>query len=74
MNTLPIEQFLDKARVAIKSNQKNVTFDIKEIQALSDSLAVVMTRVAGNLDTQLYAMLTTTSTPQSVNMDGGGFS
>lgn len=72
LNTLPIENFLDKARIAIKSNQKHLTLDIKEVQSLVDSLAVTMTRIAGDLDNQLNA---TESTPSvlSINMDGGGF-
>ena len=47
LNTLPIEEFLDKARLAIKSNQKNLTLTIKEVTDLQNSLSVVMTRVAG---------------------------
>lgn len=47
LNTLPIEDFLDKARVAIKTNQKNLTLSIKEIADLQNSLSVVMTRLAG---------------------------
>jgi len=67
LNTLPIEMFLDKARIATKSNQKNLILDIKEVQALADSLAVVMTRLAGQ---------TVTSAPidsLQVSMDGGKF-
>jgi len=72
LNTLPIEMFLDKARIAIKSNQKHLTLDIKEVQSLSDSLAVAMTRIAGDLDNKLTAVESTPSV-FSVNMDGGGF-
>lgn len=71
INTLPIENFLEKARIASKSNQKQVVLDIKDAQALYDSLAIVMTRLTGKLDEQL-------SKPQEetiiqVSMDGGGF-
>lgn len=72
LNTLPIEQFLDKARIAIKSNQRNLTLDIKEIQALSDSLAIVMTRLSGKLDAQMQ-VAESQPTVLSINMDGGGF-
>lgn len=72
INTLPIEIFLDKARIAIKSNQKHLTLDIKEVQSLSDSLAVAMTRIAGDLDSKLAAFESTPSVI-SINMDGGGF-
>lgn len=70
LNTLPIEDFLDKARIAIKSNQKNLTLSIKEVTDLQNSLAVVMSRLAGNLDVLVQ------NPPQeqvTVNMDGGKF-
>ena len=72
LNTLPIEQFLEKAKIAIKSNQKHLTLDIKEVQSLVDSLAITMTRLAGDLDSQIAAINNSTPTI-SVNMDGGGF-
>lgn len=72
LNTLPIETFLDKARIAIKSNQKHLTLDIKEVQSLSDSLAVAMTRIAGDLDEKLNSA-ESAPTVIHVNMDGGGF-
>ena len=72
LNTLPIENFLDKAKIAIKSNQKHLTLDIKEVQSLVDSLAVTMTRIAGDLDTQLSSVENSPAVV-SVNMDGGGF-
>jgi hypothetical protein len=50
LNTFPIEDFLDKARIAIKTNQKNITLTIKEVSDLQNSLSVVMTRLAGELD------------------------
>jgi hypothetical protein len=70
LNTLPIEDFLDKARVAIKSNQKNLTLTIKEVTDLQNSLSVVMTRLAGELD-----QMTSTAQPSTVEikMDGGKF-
>lgn len=47
LNTFPIEDFLNKARVAIKTNQKGLTLSIKEVTDLQNSLSVVMTRLAG---------------------------
>jgi hypothetical protein len=72
LNTLPIEDYLNKARVAVKSNQKQVVLDIKEAQALYDSLTVVMTRLAGELD-QVLAVASQNTGPTQINMDGGGF-
>jgi hypothetical protein len=71
LNTLPIENLLDKIRIANKSGQKTVVLDIKEAVSISDSLALVMTRLAGKLDEQL------TKPPVEeviqVSMDGGTF-
>jgi hypothetical protein len=70
LNTLPIEDFLDRARIAIKSNQKNLTLSIKEATDLQNSLAVVMTRLTGELD-----QITASAAPETVviSMDGGKF-
>jgi hypothetical protein len=68
LNTVPIENFLDKARIAVKSNQRSLTLDIKEVQALADSLAVTMTRLAGSNVQQ-----TTEPSSFQVKMDGGNF-
>jgi hypothetical protein len=70
INTISIENFLDKARIANKSGQKTVVLDIKEAINLADTLALVMTRLSGKLDEEL-------SRPQveevvQVSMDGGG--
>ena len=68
LNTLPIEDFLDKTKIAIKSNQKAVTLSIKEATDLQNSLAVVMTRLSGQLD-----QLASASSTVEVKMDGGRF-
>jgi dynactin complex subunit len=72
LNTVPIENYLDKVRIAGKSKAKTVILDINEAQALSDSLAVVMTRLTGELDKVIQ---TTSQSPSSleVSMDGGTF-
>jgi hypothetical protein len=75
INTLPIEMYLEKARIANKSGQKTLVLDIKEAVALSDSLAVVMTRLTGQLE-DLIAQSQRTQPQEEViqvSMDGGGF-
>jgi len=69
LNTLPIEDFLDKARIAIKSNQKSLNLTIKEVADLRNSLSVVMTRLAGELD----QVATQNSEKITITMDGGKF-
>jgi hypothetical protein len=66
LNTLPIEDFLNKARIAIKSNQKNLTLTIREVTDLQNSLALVMTRLANGPETSSQETIT-------IKMDGGGF-
>jgi hypothetical protein len=67
LNTLPIEDFLDKARIAIKSNQKSVTLSIKEVTDLQNSLSIVMTRLAGEMPVSQAPEII------QVKMDGGRF-
>ena len=66
LNTIPIEDFLDKTKIAIKTNQKVVTLSIKEATDLQNSLAVVMTRLAGQSSSLEIPTI-------QVKMDGGGF-
>ena len=70
LNTLPIENFLDKARIAQKSNQKTLVLPIEEVKQLNDSLAVVMTRLAGKLD-EVIQNSANSEPVVEVRMDGG---
>jgi hypothetical protein len=72
LNTIPIENYLDKARIAAKSGQRIVTLDILEATELANSLAVVMTRISGELDTILHAAMQNQPDTE-VSMDGGTF-
>ena len=70
LNTLPIEGLIEKCNIAIKSGQRTVVLDIREAQALYDSLSLVMTRLAGT------PVVVQNSAPQeniSIKVDGGGF-
>lgn len=69
LNTVPIEEFLDKTRIAIKTNQKFVNLTIKEATDLQNSLSIIMTRLTGELD-QIAQL---NSEPIIVKMDGGSF-
>lgn len=71
LNTLPIEEFLDRARVAIKSKHTSVVFSIKEVTDLQNSLAVVMTRLAN--DTGSIALPPSTTDTIEIRMNGGSF-
>lgn len=69
LNTLPIEMFLEKARIARKSGQKNLNLSIDEVNTLEESLAVVMTRLSGDLDAIVYNLQKQETI--TVSMDGG---
>jgi hypothetical protein len=71
LNTLPIEDFLEKTRIAIKSNQKSLTLTIKEATDLQNSLSIVMTRLSGNLD----QIMSNNQFPDKIEIkvDGGKF-
>lgn len=71
LNVLPIEDFLDKARIAIKGNQKSITMSIKEVTDLQNSLAVVMTRLTGIVDQTSDS--SDNNGPISIKVDGGSF-
>jgi dsDNA-binding SOS-regulon protein len=69
MNLLPIEDFLNKARIARKSNQKTLVLSTKEYTDLYDSLASAMTRLSSVLDQSA----TSSENNIVVKMDGGKF-
>jgi hypothetical protein len=71
LNTLPIEDFLEKTRIAIKSNQKSLTLTIKEATDLQNSLSIAMTRLSGNLDQLLSE--NQFSDKIEIKVDGGKF-
>lgn len=71
LNTIPVEDFLNKARLAIKSNQKQMVLSIKEVTDLQNSLSIIMTRLAGDLDSSLTAVRDSSVTEVKVN--GGKF-
>lgn len=72
LNTLPIEDFLDKTRIAIKTGQKTVNLTIKEATDLQNSLSIVMTRLSGEMD-QILSNTTQQPASVEVKMDGGKF-
>ena len=69
LNTIPIEDFLDKARIARKSSQKSVTLTSKEYNDLYDSLSMVMTKLASALDQHISKI----PDKIEIKMEGGRF-
>lgn len=69
LNTIPIEMFLEKARIARKSGQKSLNLSIDDVNMLEESLSVVMTRLTGDLDSIVFNLQQQESI--TVTMDGG---
>ena len=69
LNTIPIENFLNKAKIASKSNQKNLTLTTDEAVLLADSITTLMARLIGKLEEDLQK--TAVDEVITVNMDGG---
>ena len=70
VNTIPIENFLQAAKIAGKSQQRELKLDAKQYKDLADSISMVLARLVELQDTRLQQ-------PQEVNvdvqMDGGNF-
>lgn len=69
LNTLPIEMFLEKAEIARKSGQKTLNLPINDVIRLQESLSVVLTRLAGELDAILLDLKKQNNI--TIAMDGG---
>lgn len=67
LNTYPIEDFLEKAKIAVKTNQKNLTLSQKEVSDLAASISAVLARAVGQTDNR------SSSETIVVKMDGGRF-
>jgi len=70
VNTLPVENFLQKAKVAGKTQQRELKLDAKEYKDLSDSLAMLLARLVELQDTKLA---NPPAENINVEMDGGNF-
>lgn len=74
INVFPIEDFLDKARIAKKSGQKSLTLTAKEYSDMYDSISMVMTRLTGKLDQTLSTVVENKGPDKiEIKMDGGNF-
>jgi len=70
VNTIPIENFLQAAKIAGKTEQRELKLDAKQYKDLADSISMVLARLVELQDKRLQQ-------PQEVSvdvqMDGGNF-
>lgn len=72
INTSVISQFIQTVKGADLAHQKEIRIDIATAKNLSYTLALVMTRLAGNYE-NLLSSATTTPDVIKMNMDGGNW-
>lgn len=70
INTIPVEAFLERVRVAVRTNQRTVNIDVRDAQILSDSLVTMLARLVGDLSNQ---QLTPELPNIQISADGGSF-
>jgi hypothetical protein len=72
INTTVISQFINQVKAAETANQREIRLDINTAKNLSHTLALVMTRLAGNYE-GLLQVPPKEDTVVSVQMDGGSW-
>lgn len=72
INTIAIQQFINQVKAADIGRQREIKLDITAAKNLSYTLALVMTRLAGNYETLLKSQ-TKEDPTITVQMDGGSW-
>ena len=70
LNTIPLEQFIDKVKIAENAKKKEVTIEIKDAKNLALTLGGVMSRLHGDLE-KLIDQANKTEEVVNITMDGG---
>ena len=71
INTVPVELFSNKVKVARRKGHKMLMISIDEAEQLDESMSVIVSRLCGELDTTLQKIASSQSTEFTVKMDGG---
>jgi len=70
LNLIPVENFLQNAKVASKTNAREIKLDQKAYKDLADCIAMLTTRL---VELQDQAMSKPQEVSVNVEMDGGDF-
>ena len=70
LNTIAIENFLQAAKVASKTNQREIKLDAKQYKDLADSVSIVLARL---VELQDNALANPPEEVINIQMDGGNF-
>ncbi len=71
LNTFPIQQFLQKVKVADSSNAKEIKLSIAEAKTLAYTLGITMSRLEGDLERLIASYSKGNDEVIQVTMDGG---
>lgn len=74
LNSLPIENFIQRVKSADNSKQKEVRMTLDEAKQLRDTLAIVLARLAGNYEDLIQNSNNNTEEVISISVDGGQLS
>lgn len=72
INTIAIQQFMNQVKAADLGHQREIRLDLATAKTLSHTLALVMTRLAGNYEGLLQSVQREEPEVQ-VKMDGGNW-
>ena len=70
LNTIPLQQYIDKVKVADSTNQQEVRMTLVEAKNLAFTIGSVMSRLHGDLE-KLVDKQNNTEEVVSVTVDGG---
>lgn len=71
LNTFPIQQFLQKVKVADSGNAKEVKLSIAEAKTLAYTLGITMSRLEGDLERLIASYSKGNDEVIQVSLDGG---
>ena len=72
LNVAVLQQFVNQVKAADLGRQKEIRLDINTAKNISYTLALAMTRLAGNYE-DLLSQQKTTDAVVSIEMDGGSW-
>jgi hypothetical protein len=71
LNTIAIQQFIQKVKAADNSHAKEVKLDLVSAKNLAYTLGMVMTRLNGNLEKILTSQTKDSNEVIDIKLDGG---
>jgi hypothetical protein len=73
INTIPVQQFIQKVKAADRSQQRELRIDIKEAKELAFCLTEISSKLLEDYDRVINSLSQSTGQSVTIQMDGGGF-